>query len=335
MRHRALPLLARLEECSPPTNAGAGPCVLDMWEAISGHQACSLSVARLLLAQPGLVETLCDLNAAEELLRSLIRDALAQGALQQPHLGQWFQGLAKVLSLAGRTAELDELCRDAIAMIETMQKSSRRDAITVYDQLAPLFRECGRLEEAQALRHLLQTEDLLTRRDESSLFQLRGVAFDAFTAGDYATAERIYRHLVAGNDFEPANSRCHLARVLVATGQDAEAREQAQCAWGFRAGAEPYVVGRIIYLQALMTVLAGENPTVYLSELKTLLMNGSAHNDWTMAPVLRAVEGRLRPEANRLFAALVGALGSRSRMAQLEALPEWQAITAVPIAAAS
>ncbi len=173
-----------------------------------------------------------------------------------------------------------------------------------------MLQKAGRGNDTDAVRRRLRAHILLASRDDDKLLQAREIAFTAYMNGQYDDAERIYRILISRN-FEPAGTHCHLARVLLTTGRDAEAIEAVERAAQNHADAPPFVNVRIHYLRALLATLAGQDATGPLSALQNVLQGEGSHNSWLLHPLLEAIRPRLSAESHAFFLRLGDTVGDR------------------------
>jgi tetratricopeptide (TPR) repeat protein len=317
---------------SPLGRAERRPCVLDLWATSVGrNEMAANALGRLLLAQPALVNDLHDLPTAAKHLGRMLKERLAgspgagsSGAGSRgagSSAASWLVAAALVLEADGRRSEALALCSDALP---ALLKAGAVDPFCIA-MLEPFLRRPG-VQDGQAFKLFLQlrSASLIAQQHAGSDTELRGLGLDAFVAGRLDEAERIYRHLIA-RDFEPGGTRCHLARVLIAAGREREAAALARQAWDYRDREPLYIRARMLYLQALLAALAGENPQAPLSALKEFTARPAVRMDWTMVPVLERVAPRLSAELRELFSALLATLSSGG-LPQLEALPAWRRI---------
>ena len=122
-------------------------------------------------------------------------------------------------------------------------------------------------------------------------------AADCILTGDFAGAETIIRGLLAERFMMPS-SLCHLARVLLMTGRDAEARAQIAAAWAIDEDAPTYVVARIIFFQLVFAMLDGAalnsaEIAAIVARIRAGLSESAAHLDWNVLPMLDHPRPRL------------------------------------------
>lgn len=287
------------EDAAPAPSA----CVLDLWElGVDRYETCAAALARLIFAQPERVGTFGDPAVVEECFRAALKEEL--GGARGSDAGFWFSAIAQFQQLTGRTGAAEAAYRDALRYLKTTRGPDGRETRALLEEMERFLRGLGREKEAISVAHELRVASLLARRDGESLLSLRQSAFGAFSAGCFAEAEAIYRHLLARN-FEPAGTHCHLARVLLALGRDADAASEVESATEGLPVDEAYIAPRVHFLRALLATLAGEDAGTPVRVLReTLLHNPGARNAWLIAPVLERVRPRLTPESYKFFTRL-------------------------------
>ncbi|MGD0388434.1 MAG: tetratricopeptide repeat protein [Tepidisphaeraceae bacterium] len=289
-------------EPEPDADLPSG-CVLDLWEqGIDRHESCAAALARLIVAQPERVGTFADPAIVESCLRAELKQVLASA--KPSNAAFWLSAIAQFLDWKGRPNEAAELYLESIDVLKTTRGFEHAETHAVANAMGRLLHLLGREREACLIGHELRVAPLLARTDDVSLTALRDAAYDALAAGCFAEAEAIYRHLLARN-FEPAGTHCHLARVLLALGREADAAAEVNHAWECRPGVEPYIIARILFLQALLATLAGQDAQTPLTMLQEILrQNPGATHSWLMTPVLDQVQPRLTPQSHAFFARL-------------------------------
>jgi len=296
----------RKSEPEQPADAPSGS-VLELWEqGVGRHEYCAAALARLMMAEPDRVSTFADPAVVESALRAALQQEL-DGA-KTSSAAFWLSAIAQFLDLKGRINEAADVYREALDPLKKSRGADHDETHAIAYELDRFLRRLGREKEASSIGFELRVEPLLGRNDEASLLALRGAAYDAFAIGGYAEAEGIYRHLLARN-FEPAGTHCHLARVLLASGREAEATAEVNSAWEKRSEDDPYIIARILFLKALLDTLAGQDAQSSLNALKELLMNNpGARHTWLIAPVLDRVQERLTPQSQAFFSQMARAL---------------------------
>lgn len=162
-----------------------------------------------------------------------------------------------------------------------------------------------------------------THAEEQDRYTRRREASDRILAGDYPGAEALVRGLLRER-FEVPSTHCHLARILLMTDREGEAREQVACAWEARSETNTYVVARILFFQCLFAMFDAADIAPMVGQIKSILNGPSAHMDWTVLPMLN----RLRPQLGRtnfqFMRALAAALSDASALSRLEDFPAWR-----------
>jgi hypothetical protein len=159
--------------------------------------------------------------------------------------------------------------------------------------------------------------------DEQSPYTRRQEAVDRIVRGDYAGAEALVRGLLEERFMMPS-SYCHLARVLLMTDREEEAREQTRQAWAIRGEASNYVVPRILFFQCLYAIFDGLDTTSLIAQIRTALDRPGSHNDWTVLPMLDHLRPRLGETNYQFLKALAEALSDLSAMPGLNEYPQWR-----------
>ncbi len=157
---------------------------------------------------------------------------------------------------------------------------------------------------------------------ESGPHARREAALSCYLRRDFTRAEELLRGCVA-DDFELPSTHCHLARVLLMTNRDGEAREEANHAWEHREHAPPYVVARTLFFQCLFAMLDGAEFSAVVGQVKSVLCGSAAHSDWTVRPMLDHLQPRLGEPNYNFLRALADALSSPSAMSRLNDFPQW------------
>jgi Pup-ligase protein len=155
-----------------------------------------------------------------------------------------------------------------------------------------------------------------------SLYSQREEALARYLSGDYSGAEEMLRACLSEN-FEQRSTHCHLARVLLMTDRDAEAREEIQRAWQVAEPSMVYVLARLSFFEYLFATMGDGAVSTHLSRLKGML-GRHAHMDWTIQPMLEHLRPRLGEERYGFLSALAGAISDQTCLEQLEAFPQWR-----------
>jgi tetratricopeptide (TPR) repeat protein len=245
------------------------------------------------------------------------------------------QDLACYMERDGNTTTAETLFREALAGYEQKLGCDHPDTLRTVNNLAGLLDKIGKTEEARVL-HLRYLKAQAANNYASPLV-LRQLAGTFYRLGEYSEAELLLKRVIQ-NNFELSGNHCHLARVLILTGRDREAREEVAKAWEHHTEGPPYVVPRILLFQLLFATLGQDQSTLIdsqstfvLGQLKTALQNDAAFAEWAMQPVLDHLRSRLRTQDLELLTTLVAALNDRTKLPNLERFPEWREARPQPL----
>jgi len=148
-------------------------------------------------------------------------------------------------------------------------------------------------------------------------------AADRILSGDYDGAEAILRGLLEESFMLPS-TRCHLARVLLMTDREAEARAQISEAWAIREQASAYVVPRILFFQCVFAMFDGAEISNLVGQISQALRAPDPHLDWIIQPMLDHLRPRLGETNFEFLSALAKALSDVRAMPRLDAFPSWR-----------
>jgi hypothetical protein len=158
--------------------------------------------------------------------------------------------------------------------------------------------------------------------DEIDPYARRQDAADRILSGDYAGAEALLRVLLAERFCLPSTN-CHLARVLLMTNREAEAREQINQGWAIHRDAPTYVVGRMLFFQIIFALFDGTDISGLVAQIQAILHQPSADMDWTIRPMLDHLHPRFSEVDFRFLEALAAALSDIQTLTRLEEFPQW------------
>ena len=166
--------------------------------------------------------------------------------------------------------------------------------------------------------------------DSQNPYSRRQDAADRILSGDFAGAEVLLRGLLAEGFMLPS-THCHMARVLLMTDREAEARRNIARAWAIREQADEYVVPRILFFQCVFAIFEGVAITAIVGQIREALHGEDAHLDWTIRPMLDRLRPRLGDANYEFLKALADALSDSRAMRRLDGFPQW--VSAVAAAA--
>jgi proteasome accessory factor A len=150
----------------------------------------------------------------------------------------------------------------------------------------------------------------------------RQEAADRILSGDYAGAEALLRVLLEERFCLPSTN-CHMARVLLMTNREAEAREQIDMGWAIHRNAPTYVVGRMLCFRIIFALFDEADISGLIEQIKATLQQPGADLDWTIRPMLDHLRPRFSDADFRFLDALAATLSNIRNMPQLEQFPQW------------
>ncbi len=157
----------------------------------------------------------------------------------------------------------------------------------------------------------------------SSPYSRRQDAADRILSGDFAGAEVLLRGLLE-ECFMLPSTRCHMARVLVMTDREPEARDQINQAWSIRDHADTYVVPRMLFFQLVFALLDETDTAGVIGLMRTALRGFGATLDWAIVPMLDHLRPRIGEENYEFLKVLAKVLSGSEQVLELEEFPQWR-----------
>ena len=155
-------------------------------------------------------------------------------------------------------------------------------------------------------------------------FSIRNRAFELYESASYDQALPLLETLLQEN-FEIPSTRCHIARILLLTGNETRAREEIEFASKCSAEAPAYVKLRILFFQAMFAILDKGNAKTFIEKLKYALTVDNA-NTWSIQRVLNHLQSRLTETEFAFLNTLASALGEVGARPKLEGFAAWREI---------
>jgi len=259
---------------------------------------------------------------AEPLYRRALEGKERIVGLKHPDTLLIMSNLADLLLKKGENDQAETLLRKVLEIRERERGLNHISTLSSLASLADLLEKVGKVDDSLVLRDSY-IERMANKRDSASLLSLRKLALQFYIRCDYKRAEELLRS-VLNRDFQVPTNRCHLARVLILTDRENEAREEVVKAWDHREKGEPYMIPRILFFQALFDFLDGNMPIQQFAKLKLLLKSESAFVEWKIQPVLDHLKTRLSQYSFDFLQALATALGDQKKLSNLDRFPEWR-----------
>jgi len=295
--------------------------ILTLWQrgGVAGEQYADV-VTAVLCNHPDLALRLVDSDRAAELLQRAI--AAAEDKEDDRGVAVLLNGLAKIHHSSNRLDEAETMYRRAADLWRNTAGGSDESTRETLVNLAKLLKSRGDHRQADSICRRIEIEVLAEKRDTEGLAGFRAKALKSYVDGELSEAEEIYRTLLEIN-FEPAGTLSHLARVLLMSGREEEARQILDDAWEKRHSAPGYVPPRILFLIILLELLRGNCIAEQVKQLKAALDHPEAFLEWTIEPVLQRYKERLAPEMYEFLESLANVLSEKKSVNDLEAFPLW------------
>lgn len=175
----------------------------------------------------------------------------------------------------------------------------------------------------------LLPDDLHGRRtsysgdEQENPYSRRQEAADRILCGDFAGAEVLLRGLLAER-FALPSTNCHMARVLLMTDRESEAREQINQAWAIRGQADAYVVPRILFFRCIFAIFDNAEMSSVVDQIRSALRESLSRSDWTILPMLNHLRSRLGDPNYEFLKALAAVLSGSDAESILEEYPQWR-----------
>ncbi len=275
--------------------------VLDRWRAGGDLPPAELDAVIAILARAPDQISAPDRKRLEDLLDRMEQTVRAE-APQNPRT---LLKIAHLSRAAQRMEAAEQAYRRALLPREWSTPLAPEERWQALHHLAAVLDHQGQAGEARQARALREAEQLLAGVRQGDLTTVRSIALDRVLAGDLATAERLYRGLLE-RQFQPPGTLVHLTRVLLLEQRIPEARQAvADAAKRLRQPSiahetSPYIVVRVLYFRILLAMLAKKPYGWLVARLQRELHAHPERVEWTLAPVLKCLEGDL-PQAESLL----------------------------------
>jgi tetratricopeptide (TPR) repeat protein len=236
-----------------------------------------------------------------------------------------------------KALELDPTLPNCTSNFALFMKNIRKD----YDEAERLYRKALELDPTD-VNHTgnfaLFMEDIRKDYDEAERLYRKAFELDptnAINTGnlavflenirkDYDEAERLYNKAL---ELDPtnANNTANYAGLMLVRGRWDELTRYVYQAESLLGSEPTQAVAEFLFYRALLAVKRGED-TALLSRIKDLLTQGFVRGNWSFDRHLEAAKPFLDEAAMKFYRALGDAILDETKLADLEAFPEWREI---------
>ncbi len=144
-----------------------------------------------------------------------------------------------------------------------------------------------------------------------------------------ADAESFYRQAISSEPNNP-DPRANLALFLLSQGRNREAEDQAVGALTANDQSVQAKAEALLYI-GLSAKLENKDDSHALGRLRTLLKNDFVRIPWSFEDIFEVAAPKLTEDDTKLYSALGAAILDTNRVSDLETLPRWQHIKALPL----
>ena len=244
-------------------------------------------------------------SGAESLYRRALEGRERVWGREHPDALISVNNLAVLLHQKGDYAGAEPLCRRALEGRKRVLGPNHPDTVASAQSLVALLN--SKVKNAEEQNRLARRQDAAKR----------------ILSRDYSGAEALLRGLLQER-FEVPSTHCHLARVLLLTYRNEEARQEIHHAWAARKEAPAYVVPRILFFQCVFKMLDTDDTAAIVGQIKAALRSPDAHLEWTIQPLVDHLQSRLGETNYQFLTALARALSGANAMPQLDEFPQWR-----------
>jgi hypothetical protein len=304
-----------------PTSAS----ILELWIKNDAMDIPVDNVAAILSRYPVGAKRFKDFQAVEKRLWEGLDAAQKEEGCTKPAI--FLAALSAIYAAQGDKDFETDLLRMAVDIYGDPGTKSDEYKADIYNNYIKLLEKNNENEQAEKVRLTFRIDDLLTKKDQQSLLELRTLAFDLYKKGNYHDPLYIYMKLVE-NNFETSGSRTHFVRVGLTMPNKDEKKVIENVlisAWKERDTAPAYVPPRILLWQTLLNLLYGNKSSTTIGMLKTLLQAGDpdVFLDYYYSPALNRWKEQLSEDDYKFLDALGAALCSSNNVKALDSFKQW------------
>ncbi|HNX33262.1 MAG TPA: tetratricopeptide repeat protein [Kiritimatiellia bacterium] len=233
--------------------------------------------------------------------------------------------LIKLARLCGDAPEFMRLERERIALLDEARGREAPETISAINELAKHLESMDAFDEAE-----VEYRKALDRVPEDMVVLGNYAFFLQNFRRDFAGAQNLYLRALQADPNDAIN-HTNFAGLCLIMDNHAEAEEHLREAWCLAVGKADCYTARTLFLRAARAAVRKEEVAPYLGQLKTIFNQGIQPMPFRNVSVRDYLQQSLPPDAFSLLDALYAAINEPDGLAKLTALPDWQAITTVPL----
>jgi hypothetical protein len=133
--------------------------------------------------------------------------------------------------------------------------------------------------------------------------------------------------------FELSGTFIHMVRIQLNLGNLSKSELYIAMAWRYRATADDYVLGRILFMIIFLHILQSKPITVWLAGLKyalSLKPNNFFPIEWEMEEVIDRYQTSLKPRMINLLRRILGVLSHNDDFQKLNEMSLWKKLEPIP-----
>ena len=303
---------------------GTPASAIRLWtEGYHRAEGCVRALVKIFTRNHGLAQPFYDDQDLELAIARLLQ-AEESSNQQSPGMEMACHFCLMALALAGeQKAKAVLQVERTLKLLKNPKNRCEPESQRITLAMVELLDQSGLTSEAACIQKWQRRQVLIQGEAKVASLKLRELALELVLEGEYETAERIYYRLIALK-FETTSNYCHLARIHLLTGRDAEVAVDVETAWLNREGVEPYILSRILFFQILLAMLAKRRFQSKLNDLKNLVLEQAPHYHWHFSAMLDKLKPRLSAPAFNFMMQLGQALSHKQGMGTLANTPLWQ-----------
>jgi len=213
----------------------------------------------------------------------------------------------------GKWHEITPLQKEEVLSLEILHEPGDLEIFSARFKLASYYEQMKNTEayintQLENFRDFVRYSDFYLNLEEKTLLKIfqafRNTAFHCTEHHKYEDAEKIYQ-LFLENHFELAGTACHLTRLYLLMGKEANARYYSEETFNHQKDAQPYVLVRILFFKILFELMDGKDTSILLQQINKLLESNDSRLLWTIQPVVDTVKNRLSSEDVKILESII------------------------------